>query len=305
MSTAAAKNASPRTRIRQSAGETIFDYLNVTLLILISLTAMLPILHVVAGAFSQTEALVKHQVWVWPVGFTLENIRYVAETPAFWSAGWMTVKVVVIGTAVNMVLTILSSYPLSKSYLRGRRVILLGIIFTIIFQAPLIPMYLVVKSFGLLNTMWAIIIPGAISAFNMMLCITFFRSVPEDLFDAARVDGMSEYAIVWRIVVPLSKPIIVTLLLFYAVGHWNNYMGPLLYINDRSMQTLQLYIYFLIAKGNSNDIAGAAAAESAIKLLPEALEMATIVLATAPIVLLYPFLQKHFIKGATLGSVKE
>jgi putative aldouronate transport system permease protein len=133
--------------------------------------------------------------------------------------------------------------------------------------------------------------------------MTFFRTVPDDLFDAARVDGMSEYGMVWRIVVPLSMPIVMTLLLFYAVGHWNNYFGPLLFINDRNKQTLQMYLYSLIANGDSDSTAGAAA-EGGIKLSPVAIQMATIVLATVPVVLIYPFLQKHFVKGALLGSVK-
>ncbi|MNI49314.1 L-arabinose transport system permease protein AraQ [compost metagenome] len=181
---------------------------------------------------------------------------------------------------------------------------MLLIIFTMIFNAPIIPSYLLVKNLYLLNTIWALVLPGAISAFNMILCITFFRTVPDDLFDAARVDGMSEYGMVWRIVIPLSMPIVMTLLLFYAVGHWNNYFGPLLFINDRNKQTLQMYLYSLIANGDSDSTAGAGA-EAGLKLSPVAIQMATIVLATVPVVLIYPFLQKHFVKGALLGSVKE
>ncbi|WNR46099.1 carbohydrate ABC transporter permease [Paenibacillus roseipurpureus] len=291
--------------IRLTSGERAFDILNILLLTLISVIAMVPIMHVVAGSFSSPQAIIHNRVSLWPVEPTLENFRIVVQTDYFWKACWMTVKVVAIGTVINMVLTVFGSYPLSKMHLRGRRLILLFIVFTMVFQAPLIPIYLVVKNLGLLNSMWSLIIPSAISAFNMMLCLTFFRSVPEELFDAAKVDGMGEFRIVWQIVIPLSKPILVTLLLFYAVGHWNNYMAPLLYITDKNLQTLQMYIYSLIAMGNSNDMAVAAASEAGIKLLPEALEMATIVLATTPIVILYPFLQKHFIKGATLGSVKE
>lgn len=292
-------------KIKQSAGEKIFDIGNLSFLALVSLAAVLPLLHVIAGSMSSANALIHNQVSLWPVEFTMENYGHVVNTPSFWKSAGMTLQVVLIGTAINMFLTIITAYPLSKSYLRGKRAVLLMIIFTMIFQAPIIPVYLVVKSFGMLNTIWSIIIPGAISAFNMILCLTFFRGIPEELFDAAKVDGMNEYGIVFRIAIPLSKPIMVTLLLFYAVGHWNNYMGPLLYITDRGKQTLQMYLYSLISQGKSNDIAATASAESAIKLLPEALEMATIVLATLPIIVLYPFLQKHFIKGAMLGSVKE
>lgn len=292
-------------KLRRSFGEKTFDAFNITLLFLIGLAAMVPILHVIAGAFSSSQAIIEQKVSIWPVDITLENFEIVANTASFWNALWMTIKILLIGTALNMILTILTAYPLSRTYLRGRRPVLVMIIFTMIFQAPLIPMYLVVQSMGMINTIWSVIIPGAIGAFNMILCITFFRTVPEELFDAARVDGMNEFQIVWNVVVPLSKPIIMTLLLFYAVGHWNNYFGPLIYLNDKSMQTLQLYVYSLISRGRSNDLLGSASSEAAMTLLPEALEMATIVLATAPIVIIYPFIQKYFIKGATLGSVKE
>lgn len=297
--------ASSHGGIRSTPGERTFDLFNALILIALTAACMLPILHVVAGSFSSSDALIKNKVSLWPVDFTLDNFRYVAKTPQFWNASWMTAKVVVIGTLINMILTIITSYPLSKMNLRGRKFFMLIVVFTIIFQVPMIPLYLVVKDLDMLNTMWALVIPNALSAFNMLLCITFFRNLPEELFDAARVDGMNEYRIVWSIVVPLSMPIIVTLILFYAVGHWNNYMMPLLYVNDRDQQTLTLYIYNILTQGTTNDITGAAAAETSGNVLPRALEMATVVLATAPIVILYPFLQKHFIKGATLGSIKE
>jgi putative aldouronate transport system permease protein len=289
-------------RFKRSWGERLFDSFNFILLTALSLAALFPILHVVAGSFSSVNAILHSKVVLWPVEPTLDHFRLVAQTGTFWRAAGMTIMVVLVGTLINMVLTVIGSYPLSKLYLRGRRAVLLFIIFTLIFHAPLIPVYLLVKNLHMLNTFWALVIPGAISAFNMILCITFFRGLPEELFDAAKVDGMNDYRIVAQIVVPLSKPILVTLLLFYAVGHWNSYMTPLLYINDRNMQTLQMYLYSLMA-GSTSDIA--AAAESSATLVPKAIEMATIVLATAPIVVLYPFMQKHFVKGATLGSVKE
>ncbi|OAS22101.1 carbohydrate ABC transporter permease [Paenibacillus oryzisoli] len=291
-------------KIRKSFGEKVFDVSNVSFLILITVAAMLPILYVIAGSFSSSNALIHNRVFLWPVEATFDNFKLVANNSTFWKAGWMTVQIVVIGTTVNMVLTMITAYPLSKMDLKGRKYFMLLIIFTMIFSAPIIPSYLLVKNLYLLNSIWALILPGAISAFNMILCITFFRTVPDDLFDAARVDGMSEYGMVWRIVLPLSMPIVMTLLLFYAVGHWNNYFGPLLFINDRNKQTLQMYLYSLIANGDSDSTAGAAA-EGGIKLSPVAIQMATIVLATVPVVLIYPFLQKHFVKGALLGSVKE
>lgn len=292
-------------KIRKSLGEKIFDVSNASFLIMITLAAMLPIIHVVSGSLSSSNALIHSKVTFWPVEGTFENIKLVAGNYAFWKSGWMTIRIVLLGTAINMFFTMITAYPLSKTNLKGRKFFMLLIIFTLVFQAPIIPTYLLIKNLYMLNTIWSLVIPGAISAFNMILCITFFRSVPEDLFDAARVDGMSEYRMVWSIVMPLSLPIVMTLLLFYAVGHWNNYSGPLLFINDRNKQTLQMYLFALIANGDSDSVAGGAAAEASVKLFPVAVQMATIVLATIPVLLIYPFLQKHFVKGATLGSVKE
>ncbi|MGO4499304.1 carbohydrate ABC transporter permease [Paenibacillus sp. 2RAB27] len=292
-------------KIKRSIGEVIFDSANAVLLLLFCAAVAVPLLNVIAGSLSSNEAIIHSEVALWPVGFNLHNYEFVIKNAVFWRSFGVTVQIVLIGTAINMLLTILTSYPLSKGWLGGRKVILLFIIFTMIFQAPLVPMYILVKSFGMLNTIWSLIIPGALSAFNMMLCITFMRSLPEEMFEAARVDGMSEYRIVWRIVAPLSMPINVTLILFYAVGHWNNYLGPLLYITDRELQPLQLYLYKLISQFDMDSAGGQSVMELSSAITPQGLQMATIVIATIPIIIVYPFLQKHFIKGALLGSVKE
>lgn len=292
-------------KIKRSLGEVAFDTTNAVLLLLFCAAVAIPLLNVIAGSLSSNEAIIHSEVALWPVGFNLHNYEFVIRNPVFWRSFGVTAQIVLIGTAINMLLTILTSYPLSKGWLGGRKVILLFIIFTMIFQAPLVPMYILVKSFGMLNTIWSLIVPGALSAFNMMLCITFMRSLPEEMFEAARVDGMSEYRIVWRIVAPLSMPINVTLILFYAVGHWNNYLGPLLYITDRELQPLQLYLYKLISQFDMDSAGGQSVTELASTITPQGLQMATIVIATIPIIIVYPFLQKHFIKGALLGSVKE
>ncbi|MGG1553444.1 carbohydrate ABC transporter permease [Paenibacillus ferrarius] len=292
-------------KIKRSSGEVAFDTANVVILLLFCAAVALPLMNVIAGSLSSNEAIVHAKVMLWPVGFNWLNYEFVLKNAVFWKAFWVTIQIVVIGTALNMVLTLLTSYPLSKSWLGGRKVILLAIIFTMIFQAPMVPMYLLIKSLGMMNTIWSLIIPSALSAFNMMLCITFMRSIPEELFEAARVDGMSEYRILWKIVAPLSMPINVTLILFYAVGHWNNYLGPLLYITNRELQPLQLYLYKLISQFDMDSAGGQSVTELSTAITPQGLQMATIVIATVPVIIIYPFLQKHFIKGALLGSVKE
>ncbi|WP_409342004.1 carbohydrate ABC transporter permease [Paenibacillus sp. MBLB4367] len=292
-------------RIKSSLGERTFDVANVAVLVAACMLVILPVLHVLAGSLSTTNALIHSQVSLWPVGFHLDNYKLVFQNTTFWRAFGVTVYVVAVGTILNMVLTILTAYPLSKTYFKGRKFFMLVVIFTMIFQAPMIPSYLLVKYLGMLDSLWSLIIPGALSAFNMILCITFFRSLPEELFEAARVDGMSEYRVVWRIALPLSMPIVVTLLLFYSVAHWNNYSSALLYITNTHLRPLQLYLYMLLSQYNANDSQSFMSNLTGSDVSPQGLQMATIIVATVPILLIYPFVQKHFIKGSMLGSLKE
>ncbi|WP_127583614.1 carbohydrate ABC transporter permease [Paenibacillus koleovorans] len=291
-------------RYRRTFGERAFDTLNYTVLLLGCAAVAIPFLYIISSSLSAPEPLIRGEVTFWPIGFNLNNYEIVMKNNVFWRSFGITVFVVVVGTALNMLMTVITAYPLSKGGLKGKNFVLMLIVFTMIFQAPMIPVYIVVKSLHLLNTVWALIIPGALAAFNMLICLTFFRSLPEELFEAARVDGMNEFSILWRIAIPLSKPIMLTLILFYAVGHWNNYFSALLFVNDFKLRPLQLYLYNLIAQFNMNEEL-AAAIESSVSLSPQGLQMATIIVATVPILLVYPFIQKHFIKGALIGSIKE
>jgi putative aldouronate transport system permease protein len=291
-------------KIKQTFGENLFDTMNVLFLGLMCLVVLVPFLHIAAGSFSSTNALIHSQVKIWPVHFNVDNYIKVMQNMAFWSSFKISIIITVLGTALNMFLTVIMAYPLSKAGLKGRKFFMLMIIFTMIFSAPLIPSYFVVKSFGMLNTIWALIIPSALSVFNMILCYTFFRNLPEELFEAARVDGMSEYGILFRIALPLSLPILVTLTLYYAVGHWNNYSASLIYITKPALRPLQLYLYSMIAQGNLGDVNSTVNELATLDTSPEGLKMATILVATVPIMLVYPFIQKHFIKGTLVGSVK-
>lgn len=290
--------------IQRSVGEKIFDTANIVVLALACVAVLVPIIHVIASSLSSTNALIHAKVTLWPVEFNLDNYKAVMKNTTFWRAFGISVFVVAVGTLLNMLMTVFTAYPLSKSYLRGRSVVLLYIVFTMIFYPPMIPVYLVVKELALINTVWAMIVPVALSQFNLLICLTFFRSLPEELFEAGRVDGMGEFRMVISIAVPLSKAIMMTLGLFYAVFHWNSYATSLLYITKASLKPLQLYLYNLVAKSDMNDML-AIVAESTTKLNPQGLQMATIMVATIPIVIIYPFIQKHFIKGALIGSIKE
>ncbi|MFD0670164.1 carbohydrate ABC transporter permease [Cohnella sp. GCM10027633] len=290
--------------IKRSIGERLFDISNIVFLSLACVTVIIPILHVFASSLSSTQALIHAEVSLWPVELNFDNYTAVLNNGQFWRSFGISAFVVVVGTLINMAVTVLMAYPLSKTYLRGRNVIMLMIVFTMIFYPPMIPVYLVVKWLGIINTVWAMIIPVALAQFNLLICLTFFRSLPEELFEAARVDGMTETKMVWRIAVPLSKPIMMTLGLFYAVYHWNNYYTALLYVTKSSLRPLQLYLYNIIAKSEMNEMLSNVT-ETASTFSPQGLQMATIIVATVPIVLIYPFIQKHFIKGALIGSIKE
>lgn len=288
----------------QSPGERSFDAFNLLFLFGACLLIILPFVHLLAASLSSREALIHNLVTFWPVDWTLDNYQLVWRNPIFWNAFRISLIVTVVGTLINMYLTMLTAYPLSRQILRGKKIILLGIVFTMIFAAPLIPSYLVIKNLGLMNTLWAIMLPNAIGAFNLILCITFFRGLPEELAEAAKVDGLSDNRILWRIFMPLSMPIVMTLTLFYAVGHWNNYMGPLFFITDPGIKPLQLYLFSLLSQFNMQD-SMLNMPESISNFSPLGIQMATVGVATVPIMLIYPFIQKHFIRGALLGSVKE
>ncbi|MGI2298107.1 carbohydrate ABC transporter permease [Paenibacillus sp. GXUN7292] len=292
-------------KIKQSFGEKLFDIFNMTLLLLTCAVILVPLLHVLAGSLSETSALIHAKVTLWPVGLNFDNYVLVFKNTTFWRSFFVTVFITLTGTTINMLLTIFTGYPLSKSFLRGRKPFMLFIIFTMIFTAPMIPSYLLVKELGLLNSVWALIVPGALAAFNLILCITFFRGLPEELFEAARVDGMNEYRVVAQIAFPLSMPIVVTLALFYAVSHWNNYYSALLYVTDPDIRPLQLYLYNLLAQFETSDTLSQMNSMVSYDISPQGLQNATIIVATISIVIIYPFIQRHFIKGAMIGSLKE
>jgi len=291
--------------IKQTRSERWFDAMNVAVLLLLAAAILIPLIHVLAVSLSETTALNRSEVKLWPIGFNLDNYLLVLKNKRFVNAFLVTLLVVAAGTLLNMALTTMTAYPLSRTYFQARRWMTLLVIFTMIFQAPLIPMYLLVRSFGLLDTLGALIVPSAISVFNMILCMTFFRSLPEELLEAARIDGMSEFNILLRIVMPLSRPILYTLLLFYAVYHWNNYFSSLIFITDPAKRPLQLYIFMMLNRDEASTTMSNLTQIMNLDVSPKGLQMATVVLATAPIVMIYPFIQKHFIKGSLIGSLKE
>ncbi len=263
---------------------------------------LLPFLHILAGSFSSGNAIMQGKVTIFPIEFTLLNFKAVLNDAAIWRSFGISIFVTVFGTAINLLLTSLMAYGLAKTDLKGRSFLILLVLFTMIFQAPMIPSYLVVKDLGMLNTLWSIMIPNAISAFNLIIMMSFFQRIPKDLLEAARIDGCGEYRTWWKIALPMSLPAMTTVGLFYAVGHWNGYFNSLMFIRDSSLFPLQVKLRKLLVESDAE--AMMQSAELTLSSI-EGIKMAAIMVATIPILVIYPFIQKYFTQGAMLGSIKE
>jgi putative aldouronate transport system permease protein len=281
----------------------LFDGLNYTLLSLFALLTLLPFLHVLAGSFASPESLLRSKFVLVPSGFTLDAYRFVFSTNTLYRSLSVTVYITIVGTFINILFTALTAYPLARKSLMGRKPIMLMIVFSMLFSGGMIPTYLVVKAMGLLNTYWALFIPTAISAFNLIVLKNFFQQLPDGLEESAKIDGANDLSILFRIVLPLSMPAIATFSLFYAVGHWNTFFSAILYLNDTEKWPVQVLLrqIVILSQGGIGDHAQM---DEGVVIPPQSMKMAVIVISTVPILIVYPFLQKHFDKGVLLGSVK-
>ncbi|MGO4109895.1 carbohydrate ABC transporter permease [Paenibacillus sp. YAF4_2] len=288
----------------RSVSGTAFDITNLIVLSVISLLAVLPFIYIIAGSFASDAELTKRAVFLIPETFTIAAYQFIFSTDTILQSVKVSMYVTILGTLVNLFFTVTMAYALSKRNLMGRNTVLNLIVFSMLFGGGLIPTYLVVRDLHLLDSYWALILPGAISAFNLIIVKNFFQELPAELEEAAKIDGCTELGLLWKIVLPLSMPVLATFTLFYAVGHWNNFYSALLYINDPQKWPLQVMLRQIVllsqtAAGdiNSMDPNFVAPPDQSIK-------MAVIVIGTIPILLVYPFLQKHFAKGVLIGSVK-
>jgi putative aldouronate transport system permease protein len=292
-----------RVRHYSTAGSRLFDVLNIAVLTALALITVLPLLYVLAASFASESEIRARPFFLWPEKVVTGTYDYIFATDTFLRALLTTIGVTAAGTVIQVGLTLTMAYPLSKRHLPGRNIFLNLVIVTLVFSGGMIPTYLVVRDLGLLDSYWALILPLAINPFYLIIVKTFFQALPEALEEAARIDGANELKVFTKIVLPLSKPIIATFSLFYAVAIWNDYMSPLLYINDSHKWTLQVLVRQLTAP--NADSANALDALQGYGFPEQGLKFAVIVIATVPILLVYPFLQKHFAKGVLIGSVKE
>ena len=275
------------------------------IVILMTLCCLLPLLNTLAISFSNNSAVNANQVGILPVGFTLSSYKKLLEDNQFWRSAWISVLRVVLGTGLNMLMMILLAYPLSKSKNRfaSRDIYMKLVIFAMLFNGGLIPGYIIVSKLHLLNTIWALVLPGAVPVFNVILLMNFMKGLPEALEEAAVIDGASEWTILTRVVLPISKPGLATVALFCIVNHWNDYFQGLIYMRTPSKYPLQTYIQQLTI-----DVSQITDPQQLIYFMTTStrtLNAAKIVVATVPLLVIYPFLQRYFVTGIVIGAVKE
>ncbi len=286
------------------AGRKTFQAFNYSFLFLLMLVCLYPLYLQLITSLSHGLEVMKGGITLLPRNVTFSTYKTLVRGELFMYMK-NTVIYTVAGTAVNLIMSCLCAYPLARKTFSGRRFFTVMVTVTLFFSGGMIPMYLAVKQYGLMDTMWALILPGAISTYNMIIIRTAFQSIPESLIESAQLDGANDLVILWKIVVPLSKATLATMLLFYAVSHWNSYFDAMLYINKKEMYPLQIMLRNMLIGGLFNEetaIAGASADSFAVT--DATLRSAAIVVTTLPILIVYPFVQRYFVKGVMIGSVK-
>ena len=282
----------------------VFVFFNTLLMLLLCLLCLLPILHILAISLSEKGAVAAGYVKLFPVDFTLASYRYVMEKTEFWRSIGVTLKRLVLGSTLSIFLTILTAYPLSKpsTQFRRRTLYVWFLVITMLFNGGLIPNFMLVRELNLMDSIWALILPGIIPVFNVVLLLNFFRDLPKELEEAARMDGASHFRILWRIYVPLAAPAIATISLFTIVGYWNEWFSGMIYMSSVRNYPLMTYLQKVISQTNS--LTDPSQIELMAKISSKTFQAAQIIIATLPILVVYPFMQRYFVQGMTLGAMK-
>jgi putative aldouronate transport system permease protein len=292
--------------MRKTIIDKIFDALNVGLLFLVVIVTLYPFLYVVFASLSSSTQFMAHDgILLAPVGFSIKSYIAVLRNPSIYIGYRNTVMYVVLGTAINIFLTSLGAYVLSRGYLRLVKYIMMLIIFTMYFSGGLIPTYLLMRNLHLDNTIFAVLLPGAISTWNLLILRTSFGAIPPALEEAARIDGAGEWRILFQIIMPVSIPILMVMCLFYSVGHWNSWFNAMIYLRDVKLYPLQLFLRMILIQNDLKAMTGGAADAAEANDIAVTIKYATIIVSTLPILVVYPFVQKYFVKGALIGAVKE
>lgn len=291
--------------IKESLGRRAFYWINAVVLLLVAVICLIPIVHVIALSFSGSSAVMAGQVTLWPVKATLASYNILMQRSDFFDSFRMSLFRVLLGTVVNLILIVLTAYPLSKNknQFHGRTIYAWYLIVTMIFTGGLIPTYMVVKQMGLINSIWALILPGAVPVWNTVLMMNFYRNLPREIEESAFIDGADHLVVLIKLYVPLSAPAVATVALFSIVGHWNSWFDGLIYLNTPSMYPLQTFLY-MVGTAITQGATTTENVEYMREISDRTLRSAQLVIAMVPVLIAYPFLQKYFTKGIVMGSVK-
>ncbi|MDR2096808.1 MAG: carbohydrate ABC transporter permease [Treponema sp.] len=293
--------------MRKSPGRWIFEIFNYFFMIFICVIMIYPFLFVLAASLSSSSHVARGMVGIIPKGFNLNAYEEVFKYKYIWTGYRNTILYTVCGTAINLFMTVCGAYPLSRKQFYGRGFFTFFIALTMFFSGGLIPTYLIMRSYKLLNTFWVMILPGAVSTWNMIIMRTFFQNLPVELEEAAIIDGCSDVGVLAKIVLPLSTASIMTIGMFYAVGHWNSWFNAFIYLRDYDRYPLQLFLRLIVLLNQVNDITAGQSAvitENMENVISDTIKYSVIIVAAAPILCVYPFIQKYFVKGVMVGSIK-
>lgn len=288
----------------KTAGDRVYITIVNLFVILCTLIAVYPLIYTISMSISEPIHVAQNDIFLLPKGFSTQAYKLVFDDPEIWRTYYNTLWYTVVGTALSVVLTVVSAYPLSRKRFFLRKKLMFFVLFTMYFSGGLVPQFLLVNSLGLYNTRWACIFPYLISAWNLIVCRSFFESIPDTIEEAALIDGASQYTILFKIFIPLSMPIVAIMILFYAVGQWNAYFSAMMYLPNADLHPIQMYLRKVLILSNTQSAMGNTMGGLERSLTTQQLKYAVIVVAVLPILAVYPFLQKYFVKGVMVGSIK-
>lgn len=296
----------PKTLIRDSLPDRIFNIFNITLMTIIMVVIIYPMYFIVLASFSNPDTVASGQLMFWPKELYLDGYKKIFDYKPLWNGYRNTIFYTILGTVINLAVTIPAAYALSRKNLLGRKWITLLFVFTMFFGGGMVPSYILVKQLHIYNTIWAMLLPGAASVWNIIVCRTFMQTnIPEELHDAALIDGCNEFQFFFRIVLALSKAILAVMALFYAMGHWNNYFGALIYLDNKDLHPLQLVLRDLLVQNQIGFEIGSSITSIAERArLAEQMKYGVIIVSSLPMIAIFPFIQKYFEKGIMIGSLK-
>lgn len=287
---------------KPTVGRRVFTIINIIVLILIGIVTLYPFLYVLSASLSEQTYIMQGKISIFPQGFNTEAYKRVFQNPMIGRAYFNTVFYTLAGTSINLLLTVFGAYPLSRARFPGKKFFMFLVTFTMFFGGGMIPSFMVVRNLHMYNTIWAMLIPGAVSTWNLIIMKSFFQQIPVSLEESALIDGTNEIQALFWIILPLSLPSLATIGLFYAVGHWNGFFSALIYLKDKELFPLQIILRQIVIQNQTDDMLSDL--NQGRELISESIKFATIIVATLPILVIYPFIQKYFVKGVMVGAVK-